>query len=58
MWYSGIDRHERDSVITTYGSAGPAVKQARVPNTALQLEGYFDQFPGSHRTVVESTGGW
>jgi hypothetical protein len=41
MWYSGIDQHKRDSVITTYGPDGPAVKQARIPNTALQLERYF-----------------
>jgi transposase len=58
MWYSGIDQHQRDSVITTYGPDGPPVKQARVPNTALQLERYFAQFPGPHRAVVESTGGW
>ncbi|MDH3459323.1 MAG: hypothetical protein OER90_20970 [Gemmatimonadota bacterium] len=58
MWYSGIDQHKRDSVITTYGPDGPPVKQARVPNTALQLERYFAQFPGPHRAVVESTGGW
>jgi transposase len=58
MWYSGIDQHKRDSVITTYGSDGPPVKQARVPNTALQLERYFAQFPGPHRAVVESTGAW
>ena len=34
MWYSGIDQHKRDSVITTYGLEGASVKQARVPNTA------------------------
>ena len=58
MWYSGIDQHKRDSVISTYGPDGPPVKQARVPNTALQLECYFAQFPGPHRAVVESTGAW
>jgi len=58
MGYSGIDQHKRDSVITTYGPDGPAVKQARVPNTALQLERYCAHFPGPHRAVVESTGGW
>jgi len=58
MWYSGIDQHKRDSYLTTYGAEGPAVKQARVPNTPLQLERYFAPFPGPHRAVVESTGAW
>jgi transposase len=58
MWNSGIDQHKRDSVITTYGPEGPRVKQARVPNTPRALEQYFAQYPGPHRAVVESTGGW
>ena len=58
MWYSGIDQHKRDSVVTTYGPAGPRVKQARVLNTPLALEHYFAEFPGPHQAVVESTGGW
>jgi len=41
-----------------YGPDGPLVKQARVPNSALQLERYVTQFPGPHRAVVESTGAW
>lgn len=58
MWYSGIDQHKRDSVITTYGPDGPRVNQARVPNTPLALQAYCAQFPGPHRAVVESTGSW
>jgi transposase len=58
MWYSGIDQHKRDSVITTYGPDGPRVKQARVANTPLALAQYFADFPGPHQAVVESTGGW
>jgi len=58
MWYSGIDQHKRDSYLTTYGADGPAVKHARVPNTPLQLQRYFAQFPGPHQAVVESTGAW
>ncbi len=27
MWYSGIDQHKRDYVLTTYGPDGPCVKQ-------------------------------
>jgi hypothetical protein len=58
MWYSGIDQHERDSVITTYGPDGPRVKQVRVANTPLTLAQYFADFPAPHKAVVESTGGW
>jgi transposase len=58
MWYSGIDQHRRDSVITTYGPDGPRVKQTKVANTPLTLARYFGAFPGPHRAVVESTGGW
>jgi transposase len=58
MWYSGIDQHKRDSVITTYGPDGPRVKQARVANTPLVMAQYVAEFPGPHKAVVESTGGW
>ncbi|MDP3775890.1 MAG: transposase [Gemmatimonadales bacterium] len=58
MWYSGIDQHQRDCVITTYGPDGPRVKHARVPSTPLALQLYFAEFPGPHKAVVESTGSW
>ncbi len=58
MWYSGIDQHKPYCVITTYGPDGPPVKQARVPSAALALQRYFAEFPGPHKAVVESTGGW
>jgi hypothetical protein len=58
MWYSGIDQHKQFCVITTYGSDGPRVKQARVASTPLALQQYCAEFPGPHRAVVESTGGW
>ncbi len=58
MWYSGIDQHKQFCVITTYGPDGPRVKQARVASTALALQVYFAEFPGPHKAVVESTGGW
>lgn len=58
MWYSGIDQHKQFCVITTYGPAGPHVKQARVASTPLGLVRYFAEFSGPHQAVVESTGGW
>lgn len=58
MWYTGIDQHREFCVLTTYGPDGPRVKQARVTSTALALAPYFAAFPGPHRAVVESTGGW
>jgi len=58
MWYSGIDQHKQFCVITTYGAEGPRVKQARVPSTPLALQRYVADFPGEHKAVVESTGGW
>lgn len=58
MWYSGIDQHKRDCVITTYGPDGPRVKQARVASAPLALQQYFADFPGPHQAVVESTGSW
>ena len=58
MWYSGIDQHKQFCVITTYGPEGPRVKQSRVASTPLEVARYFAEFPGPHRAVVESTGGW
>ena len=58
MWFTGIDQHREFCVLTTYGPEGPRVKQARVASTALALAPYFAAFPGSHKAVVESTGGW
>jgi transposase len=58
MYYSGIDQHKRDCLITTYDDAGHRVKQQRVPNTRDRLRRYFTAFSGPHRAVVESTGFW
>jgi transposase len=58
MWHSGIDQHKQFCVITTYGPEGPRVKQSRVASTPLEVTRYFAEFPGPHRAVVESTGGW
>ena len=58
MYYSGIDQHKRDCLITTYDAAGHRVKQQRVPNAREQLRRYFTAFAGPHQAVVESTGFW
>lgn len=58
MWYTGIDQHREFCVLTTYGPEGPRVKQARVASSALALGRYFADYPGPHKAVVESTGGW
>ena len=58
MFYSGIDQHKRDSMITMYDADGHLVKQARVPNDRARLRAYFAALPGPHKAVVESTGSW
>jgi transposase len=58
MYYSGIDQHKRDCMITTYDRDGQRVKQERVPNSRERLRRYFTTFPGPHQAVVESTGFW
>lgn len=58
MYYSGIDQHKRDCMITTYDADGHRVKQQRIPNDRHRLRTYFAQFAGPHRAVVESTGFW
>ena len=46
MYFSGIDQHKRDCVITTYAGDGQRVKQQRVPNEPVRLRAYFAAFPG------------
>lgn len=58
MFYSGIDQHKLDSVITTYNDSGERLRQRRLRNDRATLVRYFSEFPGPHRAVVESTGSW
>jgi len=58
VFYSGIDQHKLDSVITTYNAAGERLRQHRLRNDRAALVRYFAAFPGPHRAVVESTGSW
>ena len=58
MYYSGIDLHSDNSVISTIDENGTVVKQQRVENIDEHLLGYFHSLPGPHQAVVESTTGW
>ena len=58
MFYSGIDQHKHNCMITTYDANGQRVKQQRVLNSRAQLRRYFAAFSGPHQAVVESTGFW
>ena len=46
MYYSGIDQHKRDCMITTYDTDGRRVKQQWVPNSRDRLRRYFPGFSG------------
>jgi hypothetical protein len=56
--YSGIDQHQRTSVITTLTAEGEQVAQVTLPNQRSILSQYFHQFAGPHQAVVEATGRW
>lgn len=58
MFYSGIDQHKLDSVITTYNASGERLRQRRLRNDRSAIVRYFAEFPGPHRAVVETTGRW
>ncbi len=49
MYYSGIDQHKRDCLITTYDDGGQRVKQQRVPNDRQRLRSYFMPPPPPQR---------
>lgn len=58
MFYSGIDLHKDNCLITTINDAGELVRQERLPNVPEIILAYFAALGGSHNTVVESTTGW
>jgi len=58
VFYSGIDQHKANSVITTVTSDGEQVAQVTLPNHRAVLRQYFTQFVGPHQAVVEATGRW
>lgn len=58
MYFSGIDLHKDNAFIATVDAAGQVIAQRRVPCEASAVLGYFAEFPGPHRAVVECTSGW
>ncbi len=58
MFYSGIDLHQDNCLITTADERGETVKQERLRNDPAIILAYFASLPGKHRAVVECTAGW
>lgn len=58
MYYTGIDQHKSTSYLTTVDNEGVILKQANVRNNSHDILNYFNQFDGSHKATVETTGGW
>jgi len=58
VYSTGIDQHRGSSVLTTYTESGELVGHGTIPNEPARWRGYFAQFPGAHRAVVEATGRW
>jgi len=58
MYYSGIDLHKDNSVITTIDKNGRIIHQSRVTNRDYDILNYFSLIKGDHKVVVESTANW
>jgi len=58
MYYSGIDLHKDNSVITTINDEGRVITQSKVCNNDQAILGYFSSSAGDHKAVVESTANW
>lgn len=58
MFYSGIDQHQLDSVVTTYNASGERLRQRRLRKDRAALVRYVAEFPGPYRAVVVTTGRW
>ena len=52
MFYSGIDLHQDNCLITTDDDRGKTVKQERLRNDPTVILAYFASIPGKHRAVV------
>ena len=58
MFYSGIDLHRDNSMITTINDSGAVIKQQKMPNDELAILNYFFSMGRQHRAVVEATANW
>lgn len=58
VFYTGIDQHKRTSVFATADTDGNIVQEAKLKNNPALIRGYFQEMPGPHVAVVESTSGW
>ena len=58
MFYSGIDLHKNNSMITTIDDSGTIINQQRLPNDEFSILEYFLSLGKQHRAVVESTANW
>jgi transposase len=58
MNHSGFDLHKDNSFITTINDEGRIVGQSRILNDETLIVSYFQNIPGPHRVVVESTANW
>ena len=58
MFYSGIDLHKDNSMITTIDYSGAIINQQQLPNDELSILDYFFSMGKEHRAVVEATANW
>lgn len=58
MFYSGIDLHRDNSMITTINDSGTLVNQQKLPNDEVSILNYFFTMGNEHRAVVEATANW
>jgi len=58
MFYSGIDLHRDNSMITTINDSGAVINQQKMPNDELAILNYFFSMGRQHRAVVEATANW
>ena len=58
MFYSGIDLHKDNCVISTLNQNGEMIKQSKLPNHNNSIIRYFNEIGKGHKAVVESTSNW
>ena len=58
MFYSGIDLHKDNCVISTINHDGEMISQAKLPNHNNSIIRYFNEVGKPHKAVVESTANW